>query len=171
MRTSNKFIRRVSWRKQIRQWSMKWPPRRDRFPPRAKARTRRPTNSVNGRILYINSIGIFGGLEEAREPHFAKLVGLALEKCPWRIHASAQPTFSAIDLDLPNTRTKHQICVLDFGCCRNQEALGSTAFGGAAHAECPIRLLRGSTDREQVFPNRALPYGSIGDESRGRTWL
>ena len=66
---------------------------------------------LTGVYYILTRLAFLGALEEAREPNFAELVALTLEKCPWRIHASAQPTFSAIDLDLPLTRTKHQMCV------------------------------------------------------------
>ena len=149
MRTSNKFIRRVSWRKQIRQWRMKWPGEIDSLhalkPVLADQLTR-----LTGVYYILTRLAFLGALEEAREPHFAKLVGLALEKCPWRIHASAQPTFSAIDLGLPLTRTKHQICVLDFGCCK--EALCCTI------SVCLLLFLNRKTETAATINTGCIKY-------------
>jgi len=64
----------------------------------------------------------WGPLGEAGQPKLTKLVCLTSGILFFRECASTGLTASPIGIVLPGTRTKHKICVLDFGCCTESHA-------------------------------------------------
>ena len=72
----------------------------------------------------LTRMGFWGALREAGGPDFTKLILLRPENLYLRIYSPAGLAIALIGTALPGTRTKHQLCVLDFGCCMLYSLLG-----------------------------------------------